>query len=932
MRPQHALEKALALLVCTALMPERAFALDCDPHAGQMCPGAAPGTSEPCPYCDDCPEFNAPPDCHCVCGGSPAPQPPDEPEPEPAPPPPPPSCGEAPSPPHSSGDCSGELIAGQSCTASCDSCYDGGSATFMCDADGHLSGGPLNCDENTCNLHGTCSGNICSCAGGWGGERCDVDPCTNVNPCANEHGECHVTEEPPFTECLCTGGWTGESCENGPVTPEHIRSNNPDPQLAVAGETVTLSVQTPMRVEELYVVFSVTSWYNYNLPCRKEDQEPQETVCGQDDIGWFEGTTTDHTNWIFNLTIPSTSQSADGRVCFKSFPARLTSSSDPWSYLETAGGCTEDTDSPPHYVVVRAEPTTCPDPAADNYDLNQASRLALGGWCMADGQKCHWDTSTSSIVLVGGFAPDCRVLPDTYPWVTQGPQRVYLALGGDCVGEAHSDRCIGNPVAQTFQHCAIDFKDEIVKYLLQTQAEGVAFDLEGWLAGTTNEQIRDFVTDLRKDLPQLKIALTTLNTPDMFHFNYFGSWVDFVTPMMYGGWNSYQNDDPIAALHFSKWIGDGEGEAGWPASKVFLTYQTDSAAGARQGPAHHEVVRYLAQQVEKGGFAGLLGWPSTFIAGDPGCATVGDSGCCEASCDTPPPPGHDCDQQEQEHKEACDAKGWSWLDQDHQTHPYTCCPVFSGNPAQATTREIQAVAAAQLGADVGPPSASDNHGCHYTQTGLVDHFDLGITLSYFGGTDGWPEASATPYFASSGINFVFQGHGRTPLSVRIEASQNSNLVLRHVRMANLHSTTNGGAVSLVDGFLIVEYSTFEGNIAAGMSGGALYASRATEVWIEGSSFLRNSAGTGDALFLADGGGGGGAVSLTDTTGRVMISDSSFESNAASGGGGASVLVQGRAHLFPVFSPFFPVFCAFSPSRRGGWNRAPSRNPGPRNRR
>ncbi len=34
-------------------------------------------------------------------------------------------------------------------------------------------------------------------------------------------------------------------------------------------------------------------------------------------------------------------------------------------------------------------------------------------------------------------------------------------------------------------------------------------------------------------------------------------------------------------------------------------------------------------------------------------------------------------------------------------------------------------------------------------------------------------------------------------------------------------------------------------------------------------------------------------------------------------------------ISPIFTPFFPVFCAFSPSRRGGSNE-PNRNPGPRN--
>ena len=67
MRSQHFLGKALALLVCTALVPERAFATDCDPQTGGLCQGAGPGLLVPCPFCPACPEDNPPPSCHCEC-------------------------------------------------------------------------------------------------------------------------------------------------------------------------------------------------------------------------------------------------------------------------------------------------------------------------------------------------------------------------------------------------------------------------------------------------------------------------------------------------------------------------------------------------------------------------------------------------------------------------------------------------------------------------------------------------------------------------------------------------------------------------------------------------------------------------------------------------------------------------------------------------
>ena len=52
----------------------------------------------------------------------------------------------------------------------------------------------------------------------------------------------------------------------------------------------------------------------------------------------------------------------------------------------------------------------------------------------------------------------------------------------------------------------------------------------------------------------------------------------------------------------------------------------------------------------------------------------------------------------------------------------------------------------------------------------------------------------------------------------------------------------------------------------------------------------------------------------------------FQSDADAGltscGGGTQVIPTPShllGHILPIFSPFFPFFCAFSPSRRGGSN-------------
>jgi hypothetical protein len=62
------------------------------------------------------------------------------------------SSGTAPSPPHTSG-CSRTLTTGDSCTATCEPGWTGGthSATFTCGADGSYSGRPLTCQKVPCN-------------------------------------------------------------------------------------------------------------------------------------------------------------------------------------------------------------------------------------------------------------------------------------------------------------------------------------------------------------------------------------------------------------------------------------------------------------------------------------------------------------------------------------------------------------------------------------------------------------------------------------------------------------------------------------------------------------------------------------------------------------------------------------------------------------
>ncbi|XP_046582003.1 fibropellin-1-like isoform X3 [Haliotis rubra] len=65
-------------------------------------------------------------------------------------------------------------------------------------------------DAASCNDHGTCATNICTCTDGYAGDNCETDPpCTQDSDCLNS-GLCTKTSSPYF--CTCTGGYGGATC------------------------------------------------------------------------------------------------------------------------------------------------------------------------------------------------------------------------------------------------------------------------------------------------------------------------------------------------------------------------------------------------------------------------------------------------------------------------------------------------------------------------------------------------------------------------------------------------------------------------------------------------------------------------------------------------------------------------------------------------
>ena len=172
----------------------------------------------------------------------------------------------------------------------------------------------------------------------------------------------------------------------------------------------------------------------------------------------------------------------------------------------------------------------------------------------------------------------------------------------------------------------------------------------------------------------------------------------------YSRWTTYQWAGAVDRLQISipKWTE----LAGWPKEKVFLTFQVDSAAGTETSEPHHEVIRFLAQEVQDKGYAGMLGWPSSpgLPVQNPSCTSFSsdlnpagfgvngfedptqpsDQGCCEAICDRSVGAA-ECTEQQATFKDACESRSlmidpnavvdpsfWTWKE-DGEEDVYTCC-------------------------------------------------------------------------------------------------------------------------------------------------------------------------------------------------------------------------------------------------------------------
>ena len=182
-----------------------------------------------------------------------------------------------------------------------------------------------------------------------------------------------------------------------------------------------------------------------------------------------------------------------------------------------------------------------------------------------------------------------------------------------------------------------NWADTAEQDIIDAGANGAAFDIEG---GVTAEDMMKWIKTMRKKHPDwtyVHVPKSGINTfsdgtyaHDYVGYDPEGGSPDFVAPMMYySNYNSYPKMDisnpssagaseALAALKDLK-------EAGWPASRTILTYQSFDAARARttglttllpllgkllSADFEYEVINWGEKITLKGPYAGVLGWPA----------------------------------------------------------------------------------------------------------------------------------------------------------------------------------------------------------------------------------------------------------------------------------------------------------------------------------
>lgn len=218
---------------------------------------------------------------------------------------------------------------------------------------------------------------------------------------------------------------------------------------------------------------------------------------------------------------------------------------------------------------------------------------AVGGWCQAAwANKCTWG-SDANVILPGGFQPDATVLPNPGNWNSQSyPDGVWLTIGGEGVGVNDPKDCLDIPL--------------LVQWAEKVGATGLSFDMEGCLDYNTKLQpLMDALEKTPTKLQKMFVPLGDIgDVGPVPKYSDLSGTFDVAAPMFYWGATTYQGSIDCAKIKvwINSWL-----EAGWPQDKMYLTFQSQSAAADEKGQL---VLKCLTEEMTQQGYLGLLGWPA----------------------------------------------------------------------------------------------------------------------------------------------------------------------------------------------------------------------------------------------------------------------------------------------------------------------------------
>lgn len=243
----------------------------------------------------------------------------------------------------------------------------------------------------------------------------------------------------------------------------------------------------------------------------------------------------------------------------------------------------------------------CDDPSDPsliqvNRSNSKEGPLALGGFCMAAyANKCLWG-ERATIILPGSFQPDpwCPINPANWKTSPAAQGHIWLTLGGEGVGVKNPEEC---------------FKlDKAVAEAQKVGANGIAFDMEGcYYQGSGGlEQLISAIRKQKSEIPSsIKLMIVGGGDEAIAKYEDLKDVFDFIAPMLYWGSDSYQDHWTVPII---KDVLQKAEDAGWPKDKMYLTFQSESAAASETGK---QVLTFLAEEACKKKYLGLFGWPAS---------------------------------------------------------------------------------------------------------------------------------------------------------------------------------------------------------------------------------------------------------------------------------------------------------------------------------